>query len=460
MRRNLIPFVFIIAIVLLLVSCGGETKNNSPEDISSINEKRTVQILIDYERSSLSYNDDATIYLDETEIGNISAGKSGSFQITIETGQHCIQAKGGTVIRHNNSSIIQFTIDDTTQDITFSLKDNSITGLTLSLLTTNSKSDQKQENTGISDPASVDESAFSYAKAVYEAYLQEIEKIKTTNPIDMDRLWETYQGLLVYRMYEMWFRVYAEDYYTGELGSSVLIDELTDECAQIEDEMREYFDSDSVDAVAMATSVETLSYFVDCQYPFETYEILIGDTPNIDAMWEKRVQSELERKSKSWSEDVGDATIVPQYKFDQNTTKDYTESNHYNDSSEHSNVSSIDISGDWQDSWSERCCMTITADGDNYYNVEVSWASSALECDTWTFSGYYDSSTGQLSYENGIWVTFDESNTEGSDDGSYIVLTDMSGTLTYENNVMHWDDFTSRLLDMDFGSTNMRFEKI
>lgn len=192
--------------MLLLVSCGGETKNNSPEDISSINEKRTVQILIDYERSSLSYNDDATIYLDETEIGNISAGKSGSFQITIETGQHCIQAKGGTVIRHNNSSIIQFTIDDTTQDITFSLKDNSITG--------------------------------------------------------------------------------------------------------------------------------------------------------------------------------------------------------------------------------------------------------------WTFSGYYDSSTGQLSYENGIWVTFDESNTEGSDDGSYIVLTDMSGTLTYENNVMHWDDFTSRLLDMDFGSTNMRFEKI
>lgn len=75
MRKNLVPFVLIAAIMSLLVSCGGETKADSPEDLSNIIEKRAVQILIDYERGPLSYNDDATIYVDDTEIGIISAGK-------------------------------------------------------------------------------------------------------------------------------------------------------------------------------------------------------------------------------------------------------------------------------------------------------------------------------------------------------------------------------------------------
>lgn len=128
---------------------------------------------------------------------------------------------------------------------------------------------------------------------------------------------------------------------------------------------------------------------------------------------------------------------------------------------EQNNISAVvDISGEWQDSWSERCSMTITADGDDYYIVEAIWPSSSWEYDTWSFGGYYDSSTGQLSYDNGRWISFDESDTKGSADGAYIVLTDMSGTLTFENDTMYWDDVTSRVLDMDFGSTNMSFEKI
>lgn len=341
------------------------------------------------------------------------------------------------------------------------MKDDSIAGLTLSLLATNSKSDQEQKYSETSNPVSVDEDTSSYAKAIYEAYRQEIEKIKTTEPVDMGELWETYQELLRYRMYEIWFRVYAEDYYTGALGSSSLIDELLEERVQIEDEMREYFDSDSVDEAATVIAVETLSYFVDRQYPFGTYEVLIGDTPNVDAMWEKLLQSKIRQGSESWFEDGGTATMAPHtegYGFGQNTTNDYTKNNQLDDYSGN-HISDTDISGNWQDSWSQRCSITITADGDDYYIVEAIWSSSAWECDTWSFSGYYDSSTSQLSYDNGIWVSFDESNKEGSADGSYIVLTDMSGTLTFKNDIIYWNDFTSRELGMDFGSTNMRFEK-
>lgn len=141
--------------------------------------------------------------------------------------------------------------------------------------------------------------------------------------------------------------------------------------------------------------------------------------------------------------------------------KNYFGGNNWTDnySEKNNNIKATDISGNWQDSWSQRCSMTITADGDDYYIVEAIWSSSAWEYDTWSFGGYYDSSTSQLSYDNGIWVSFDESNTEGSADGSYIVLTDMSGTLTFKNDIIYWDDFTSRELGMDFGSTNMRFEK-
>lgn len=149
----------------------------------------------------------------------------------------------------------------------------------------------------------------SYAERIYQAYRQQIEGVKNTSPVDMDRLWSLYKGLLLYRMYEVWFRVYAEDYYTGELGSSALIDELSAECKIIQDEMRGYFNSDSVDSAVSAAVSNSFGDFVDRQYPFERVEVLNGGIPDVDAMWEKLVRSKLKHKPEE--EPVEDKRPLP-----------------------------------------------------------------------------------------------------------------------------------------------------
>lgn len=164
--------------------------------------------------------------------------------------------------------------------------------------------------------------------------------------------------------------------------------------------------------------------------------------------------------SESWAgEDEGPLTMVPfTEEFGFASDEDEKDASDGNSGSDgylgYNNV--VDISGDWQDSWSERCGMTITAEGDNYYSVDVMWPSSASEYEEWIFSGHYDPDAGQLSYEDGMWISCSESDIDG---GSYIVLDNMEGILTFENDVMYWTDFTSIEYDMDFGSTNMCFKK-
>lgn len=123
-----------------------------------------------------------------------------------------------------------------------------------------------------------------------------------------------------------------------------------------------------------------------------------------------------------------------------------------------SGLNSIDISGDWQDSWSERCTMSIYDMGDNYYSVYVSWASSATDYSEWTFSGYYDEADGILNYNDGLWVSYSED--EFGETHEWIELDHMEGVLIYDDNILYWTDFTSLEYDYDFGSTNMKFTKI
>lgn len=121
-------------------------------------------------------------------------------------------------------------------------------------------------------------------------------------------------------------------------------------------------------------------------------------------------------------------------------------------------VNSDILVGDWQDSWSERCCMSITSNSNNSYTAHVTWASSATQYDEWTFSGIYNAETGILEYYDGMWISHSDDGQGSIQEG--IVLDNMEGLLLYENGILYWSDFTSMEYDCDFGSANMQFTKI
>ena len=278
MKRYVVYLVLAFTSIFTLVSCSKGTANDYDLATQDAEAEFMIQIVIDYEKSSFSYNDDATIYIDDTEIGSISAGESDSCQISVKTGQHYIQAKGGTAIRHNNSSTVEFTVDATTKVIGFALSDKAITGLTLSL---------------------------------------------------------------------------------------------------------------------------------------------------------SHIDSELDERENEQNVDSNKDTITSLFQ---------------------------DIEGEWQDSWSERCSMTITNERNDYYSVDVMWASSASEYDNWVFGGYYDYSSGTLSYDQGNWYSYVDDGT-GSIQECWI-LDNMEGCLYLDGNYLFWDDYTASSMGYDFGASNMKFERI
>lgn len=303
MRKHIISSVLIVAIMPMLVSCGQGTADSSTEVVSNITTECTVQILIDYDRNSFAYNDDATIYIDDIEIGGVSVGEIGSFQITTETGQHSIQAKGGTAIRHNNSSVVEFTIDDTTQDVRFELKDDSITGLTISLV---SRSDLEQSGIQEDNTTSVGTSASSDLSEIedlsyYESMIflneQMIQTLITESPLDEEALRESYELLLAFRITEALFKddVYKH-YYPDAKDIYPPAKEITDEYLRIQDEMKRYFDEASVEeSVNNSITIARITLLpFGRSFPYEVYEVLTpsGD-PDIGAMWELYFDSEF-----------------------------------------------------------------------------------------------------------------------------------------------------------------------
>lgn len=154
----------------------------------------------------------------------------------------------------------------------------------------------------------------------------------------------------------------------------------------------------------------------------------------------------------------GPYTLIP-VKMENQVTQDSIQTNDIT-----SNISTAEatspstnngICGEWQDSWSERCGMTIADEGDNYYSIDVIWSGSATEYDEWIFSGYYDESSKTLQYNNGNWFSYAE------DESGYLqegyVLDNMEGRLYLEGDVLRWEDYTSVEYDCDFGAANMQF---
>lgn len=120
--------------------------------------------------------------------------------------------------------------------------------------------------------------------------------------------------------------------------------------------------------------------------------------------------------------------------------------------------SSVDISGNWQDSWSQRCTMTIVDEGDSYYSVDITWSSDAWSYDEWVFSGYFDPETETLNYYNGNWYSYADDGTGSLQEGW--VMDSMEGCLYLDGDTLYWDDYTSVSMGYDFGSSNMAFIRV
>ncbi len=66
--------------------------------------------------------------------------------------------------------------------------------------------------------------------------------------------------------------------------------------------------------------------------------------------------------------------------------------------------------GDWYEEIAGRGTMEITSSGDGKYDVEVTWGDSAAETDEWHITATLDSSSGDLTYDDGSWqqVLYDD----------------------------------------------------
>lgn len=101
-------------------------------------------------------------------------------------------------------------------------------------------------------------------------------------------------------------------------------------------------------------------------------------------------------------------------------------------------VSFGDYVGFWEDSYSQRCNMTIDAIDDSSCRIQINWSSSALESTHWNMIGHYNFQTGELDYQNCV-----QRNIEYSDDGNEtedIIYVDGTGSFYLEDDYLHWDD--------------------
>lgn len=97
---------------------------------------------------------------------------------------------------------------------------------------------------------------------------------------------------------------------------------------------------------------------------------------------------------------------------------------------------SAEFVGEWWDTWSDRCSMTIESGGINYY-INIHWGSSAWDTTIWSFVGTYDNELG------GIVYTGSCIDSHVSDDGEVqetIKYSDGTGFIYIEGDMLYWID--------------------
>ena len=227
-----------------------------------------------------------------------------------------------------------------------------------------------------------------------------------------------------------------------------------------------------VDGYPINIDQPTVLSFEDCDYMERLYCDIIraNDTTCYEGNFDDNIRDAeyisvflveyTDFNGKKWESPVLDRLEDIRGKKLDNTETYYFTLSHESsaDSPSQKPVNSDILVGDWQDSWSERCCMSITSNSNNSYTAHVTWASSATQYDEWTFSGIYNAETGILEYYDGMWISHSDDGQGSIQEG--IVLDNMEGLLLYENGILYWSDFTSMEYDCDFGSVNMQFTKI
>lgn len=111
---------------------------------------------------------------------------------------------------------------------------------------------------------------------------------------------------------------------------------------------------------------------------------------------------------------------------------------------------SSDIEGNWEDSWSGRCIISITKQpnqADNYYSVDITWADDASNYDEWVFEGNFDASTGLLSYSDGRWLSYSDDGTGYLQEG--LIEDSLKGELQLDGDSLYWHDFSGMELDTE-----------
>lgn len=99
---------------------------------------------------------------------------------------------------------------------------------------------------------------------------------------------------------------------------------------------------------------------------------------------------------------------------------------------------SKEFTGDWTDSNSQRCYMSINCDNGIDYTIEIHWAQSSSECYDWFFRGTYDEEKEGISYTGK--AVFSVYNNDGSVDET-CVYNDGTGVIYIgENGKLYWED--------------------
>jgi len=97
-----------------------------------------------------------------------------------------------------------------------------------------------------------------------------------------------------------------------------------------------------------------------------------------------------------------------------------------------------DYIGDWGDSNSQRCYMSIEVVDDLSCSIQINWSSNASESTEWILTAFYNEQTGELEYDDCIcfdYITLD--------DGEIIEAEnywDGTGKFYFEDGYLHWQD--------------------
>lgn len=104
-----------------------------------------------------------------------------------------------------------------------------------------------------------------------------------------------------------------------------------------------------------------------------------------------------------------------------------------------------DYIGEWGDTISQRCFMTIEVLDDSTCFIQINWSSGASEDTQWNMTGNYNSSTGEIEYYDG--TSFNYVYTDDGDVIEDLLYTDGTGKFYFSDGYLNWQDDVEQVGD-------------